>query len=737
MRAFLWLLAALPMAVNAAPLAIDGQLNETEWRDARVFDDFRQVQPLTGKASPYATKVRMLSTPEGLAFGFTVAQPKSLPRSKPATPRDQASSADRVNVYVDYDGNGQAGYNFTVSLADGIEDGTLVDENSFTTDWDGEWQHAVSETEDGYFVEMLLPWSLTAMQKREGEMRRIAVHFDQVIQATGERFGLRGISYNQSRYLSAFLPVEVRQYEQSLFNAYPYASVLSDQVGEDMEYRAGVDLFWKPRGDFQLTASVNPDFGQVESDDLVVDFSAIETYFSDKRPFFTENQEPFRLSAPDDAELIYTRRIGGSRDDGEGAADIDAALKLNGSAKGFEYAYLGAWERDYADDEGKAFNVLRGRYSSNGNRLGYVLTDTDRPFLERRATVHGADFDTSLDALRLRGQVLESRIAEAGEDRNDSAGWLLLNLDRDDWQHELELAHYGQDFDLNDIGYLRRGNLNQFGYEASYFDREHPADSAIGATQWTFEFEEQRDDGGLRLNDRLSVKQRAEYRTGGQRLLEVWQDLPGHDDLISRGHGVWNTPARTSLYGEFESTRVGDWKWFLGGWSHEEGLSGRFYQIQAIAKYFVSDALNLRLMVAPRYSKDWLIWEGQDNEFGRYERMFWRSDFDLSYIPVAGSELRLKLQWLAIDAKHGRDYRLEDGEMRATGAERPDFAINNFGLQLRYRYELAPLSDLFIVYSRGGFAETEERGEGSLGLLDDATRLRDSDQIFVKIRYRL
>ena len=83
---------------------------------------------------------------------------------------------------------------------------------------------------------------------------------------------------------------------------------------------------------------MNPDFGQVESDDLVVNFSATETFISDKRPFFTENQGIFEFTTPSDfSQLLYTRRVGGPADDGVGAGDITAALKLNGSLGATKY----------------------------------------------------------------------------------------------------------------------------------------------------------------------------------------------------------------------------------------------------------------------------------------------------------------------------------------------------------------------------------------------------------------
>jgi hypothetical protein len=107
----------------------------------------------------------------------------------------------------------------------------------------------------------------------------------------------------------------------------------------------------------QLTATINPDFGQVESDNLVVNFSANETFFSDKRPFFTENQGIFEFGTPSDfSQLLYTRRVGGTADDGSGAGDITAAVKLNGNLGAYKY---GVFVADEADDAGRTFSALR------------------------------------------------------------------------------------------------------------------------------------------------------------------------------------------------------------------------------------------------------------------------------------------------------------------------------------------------------------------------------------------
>ena len=159
-------------------------------------------------------------------------------------------------------------------------------------------------------------------------------------------------------------------------------SSLYDNVRKDGEFDAGVDVFWKPNGQVQLTATVNPDFGQVESDDLVVSFDATETFISDKRPFFTENQGIFEFTTPSDfSQLLYTRRVGGPADDGDGSGDIIGALKLNGSVGATKYGIFGA---DEADDVGRTFGALRVVRDFATQNLGLMATYVERPYPRSR-----------------------------------------------------------------------------------------------------------------------------------------------------------------------------------------------------------------------------------------------------------------------------------------------------------------------------------------------------------------
>src|SRR3546814_9210486 len=205
---------------------------------------------------------------------------------------------------------------------------------------------------------------------REGNdgHRTLGVYVDRVIGSTGERAAWPAVSYVQSRFLSEFEPLQVPVLFRSLLPDTPYASCRYDNVGGGIDFEGGADIFWKPSGQFQLTATLNPDFGQVESDDLVVNFGATETFIGDKRPFFTENQGLFEYTTPSDySQLLYTRRVGGPADDGEGSGDITAAVKLNGRFGETKYGVFVAAASGEAET---TFGPLRQGRPLNNQALG-------------------------------------------------------------------------------------------------------------------------------------------------------------------------------------------------------------------------------------------------------------------------------------------------------------------------------------------------------------------------------
>lgn len=733
-RIFLLFLAPCACAAAETTLRIDGRIDEAQWAQAHVFRDFKRTQPYTLDAATVVTEARLLSTPQGIAFAFRCEQPADIPRVKPFTPRDRIRNADRVNVNIDFDADGKTGYNFTVSLSNSIEDAIITNESNFSTDWDADWQHAVQEDETGWSVELLLPWTIATMRGSDTPTRTVAVQVDRVVASRSERSAVPPVFYGNSVYLSGFERITIPQYRAQILDVFPYVSALYDLKNPGSEFRTGADVFWKPSGDFQLTATVNPDFGQVESDELVVNFDAIETFYSDKRPFFTENQAIFDLRSQPDGVLLYTRRIGAASDDGSGrAADIDAAIKVNGNAGGLKYGALLAEEADAA---GRRFAAARLLYPIGDSSIGTLLTSVDRPALDREALVMANDFRWAVSpSLRFEGQLLLSDIEEKGLSTRDSGGVLSFATSPSaKWQHEAVLTHLGGSLDFNDAGYMPRNDSNRASWESTYKRNDLPADSAVAAVTWRGNVHYRANDSGDRLAAYGFLTRNAELRAGGAYFLELRLDSDGWDDQITRGNGkVWRDP-RQWLFAEFESARRGRWQYSLGAWTFQEGVSGRAFQLESSVSFSVSDRLTIDGEINPRWSRDWLIWLGGDR-LASYRREQWDTAINVNWFPRDKHELRAKLQWFAIDAHEATAYRIDPhGRLRADGTA-DDFSVNNFGVQLRYRYEFAPQSELYLVYSRGGY-ERRDRRDDSIDLFTDALSLRDADQFLAKLRYR-
>ncbi len=481
-----FLLPFLLLAWGPPALAvdIDGRVGDSEWQGAEHITDFRKTQPLTGEPPSHATEAWILSTPEGLAVALRNTQPASVPRTQQRVQRDFEEQVDRVNVIVDFDGDGRTGYNFRVSSTDDIYDGVVTDELQFNKDWDGNWKHAVGVDDSGWTVEVLIPWYIASMRDAKGDKRTIKIYLDRIIGTTGERVAWPQASLERSRFLSDFAAIEVANHSQALFAATPYVSGLYDNVGSNSDGDAGVDVVWKPNGQMQLTATVNPDFGQVESDDLVVNFSATETFVSDKRPFFTENQGLFEYTTPSDySQLLYTRRVGGPADDGEGSGDITAALKLNGSIGATKYGVFGA---DEGDTVGRTFGALRVVRDFAKQNLGVMATYVDRPYLDREAAVFGVDHNWRPNARwNVRTRVFGSDIEQEGNGTSDTGATVWADYEMDHgWRQQLIAMHFGNDLQINDAGYLSRNSTNYLHWQVNRRFTDMPETSRYSSKDW-------------------------------------------------------------------------------------------------------------------------------------------------------------------------------------------------------------------------------------------------------------
>ena len=724
-------------------IAVDGQLVEPEWVEARVLEDFRVTEPLTRGTPAHATVARVLAQPDALYVAVRVTHPES-ERVRSRSPRDaRFLEADPVTVMIDFEGQGTSAYEFTVTLSGSVRDGTVLPPpNEVSYDWDGVWYSAVAEDETGWTLEIGLPWSVAPMGASTDGKRRIGVYVSRETQATGERFSFPAIDARSPTFIAEFFPVEVAAHDAGLLAWIPYASATADLLDGGTDFRGGLDLLWKPSAAQQLTATINPDFGQVEADELVVNFSAIETFFTEKRPFFTQNQQLFDLRTTLDGRLINTRRIGAGPDLGpEGQTDILAAAKYGISTAGWELGAFGAAEDDSSEAEGRDFLAARVRRRSDDWSVGYLGTLTERPSLDRSARVHALDGEYAPSpGWALRGQAIRTEIDDPvlDEDHRDGHGaWLAaLYAPGSRFEQNFHASWYDDAFDINDLGFMERNNLRVLESETIWYRRDYPAERFTQSSQWSAELEWRTTDDGERLPSELNLGRSLTWRDGSEFWMIAEHETSGIDDLTTRGGAAFNLPSHHGLEANWLGRRGTYWWVYIEAAAYQEGLDGSGVEVLLSPQYFVSPELNFLLDLTYVETSDWLIWHPDLGRVASYARRQWQIDLDTNWYPSPRSEFRIKLQWVGLRARALRAYDiLANGDLAESGIEPDDFSLSDLGLQARLRYEFKPLSDLFVVYSYGGSVFTD-RDMSFRELLADSIEEPNAHQFLIKLAWR-
>ena len=758
----------IPRVAEAeAAIKVDGRLDEAVWRQVPAYDHMMVTTPDKGETPAHRTHTFLFYTERGLYVGAWNEQPPETLVGR-LSGRDMFETTDAYQIVVDSSGNGLYGYWFRVKLGDSLMDGTLLPERRFESNWDGPWRARTRRTEDGWTAEMFLPWSMLNMPAAGGE-RRMAIEIARFLARRNEVWSWPALPDTEPQFISAFQPVTLREVaakqEVSLF---PYVAGGRDIARRDGSGKAGLDVFWRPSSAFFLSAAVNPDFGQVEADNVVVNLSAFETFFPEKRLFFLENQEVFNTGDygyGTATTLLHTRRIGaavGSRRGGpdfqgdaryadyDTAKPVDLLLATKAVAQQgrSRYGALIAAEDDTAlrtEDSsetatapGRDFGVFRYQFedTADGGRkaLGWLATIADHP--NRRAIAQSLDahYRTPDGALNVDAQVLTSDVA--GE-----TGWggrfNVISRPRTGDQHYFHLATYDDALDLNDLGYLRRNDFTHVFYE--YWWRRQDFERIRETNNWAYVHANVNSDGlltggvvnlhgGLTFNNNTSLD------------LDFFYDPPIWDDRESRGHGVFKQPGYWGLNAFWGSPRDRKVVTSVGtGWRREP-LGGASLRGNVFLNWTPVD--RIRTTVGLDYQNDdsWLVWQGDAN-FATFASERWTLNLGVGAFFTARQHLQLRAQWVAVKAFESRRY-VVPGETYLREVERPQgdapaaFAISDVVIQARYRWQIAPMSDLFVVYNRTGRLPHGRRRGAFASLLEDAFSTPDEEGVLLKLRMR-
>ncbi|HUQ82220.1 MAG TPA: DUF5916 domain-containing protein [Gemmatimonadaceae bacterium] len=335
------LAAAVPFALQAqAPVAaksaratrivgpaprIDGELNDPAWQQATVISDFVQKIPVEGATPSVPTEVRILYDDHGLYVGARMRRPDPAGIRTSITRRDGESDAEVFTISLDPYLDRRTAYSFSISSG-GVRGDAYHSQDSEDsgreTQFDPIWNARARVDGDGWTAELHIPFSqlrfnAAAEQTWGLEMTRNVADKSERIQWVlipvaaagftshfGQLEGITGIPRARRLELLPYVASDLT-YRAKVNPRNPFDDKLGARVGGDLKYGLGPNL--------TLDATINPDFGQVEADPAVVNLTAFETIFEERRPFFIEGNELLTgrgqsfIGRP---SWFYSRRIG-------------------------------------------------------------------------------------------------------------------------------------------------------------------------------------------------------------------------------------------------------------------------------------------------------------------------------------------------------------------------------------------------------------------------------------------
>ena len=388
-------------------------------------------------------------------------------------------------------------------------------------------------------------------------------------------------------------------------------------------------------------------------------------------------------------------------------------------------------------DDGRDFAVARLSYEkSDVNRfaIGYLGTFVDGPIYD--AKVHGIDghYSTSDGRWRADLQLIHSEV----DGTSGQGGFMDVTFAPSSvFQHKLELDYFDEQIDINDLGFLSRNNYGGAQYVFRYASITPDKFIAVfrGAVTVRQQYnisKGQITDSGIYWRNTFEIAGRNTIRAALAYLPERYEDID------SRGNGAYKAEDRIwwNLLWSSDASRMVSWSLSAGAIQEDLGDWTQQYSAGITARPSSSFVLNLDVNYKRR--DGWLVYQGANN-FGAFNGIEWQPNLELNWFIVPRHQLRFSLQWVGVRMNEQGFYAVpaNDGELIPVAPTLPDhdFTVSLLTVQLRYRWEIAPLTDLYLVYNRGN--RLPFRHEDSFrNLFKDTLDDPLVDSFVVKLRYR-
>ena len=596
--------------LRSTPPVIDGVLDDAAWRAAPVFSGLTQWKPNEGQPSQERTTVRLVYDEEALYVAVMAYDRQPTLMVARPTRRDVLGEAERIEVILDTRHDHQTARWFRVNASGSQLDGHISqDGRDFGLEWNGVWEAEPVLSDSGWSVEFKIPYRV--LRFSPAEESTWGINLNRYISRTRERsfWAMVPTAERRRGFVSRFAHLHGIEGIRPARSAevQPYFMGRStwpeDDGARDLFGNAGADVRYGVTSSVTFNATVNPDFGQVEADPEVLNLTAFETFQQERRPFFVEGGDLFETPI----QLFYSRRIGRNPGhfaipDGYDTVDrpfhttILGATRLTGkTARGTSFAVTQALttseharlettlvdaagglprrrRRDALIEPWTHFLVGRVRHDlfSGTSYVGGIGTALNRRYASSAYSA-GVDWDLRWDRDRygFGGQVAAARggFGQQLELRKQS-GWL--------WA-ELSWEAYSADFEIDDLGYLRRNDFYEPGLEVALRQDEIWGPFRSNALtvyrwgRWNF-------DRDL-LEDGIEVELASELRSFWTLGAHTTHHFRALDDRDTRGGPLIVRPASDEYGLSLTSDKRGAFQWSLDATRGRDSASGHWHQL--------------------------------------------------------------------------------------------------------------------------------------------------------------
>ena len=754
---FSFILLFFAIFIKAESIKVDGILDEPEWENAFSINEFYQTSPFNLKKSKDETVAYIFSNKDGIYVGFINKQSNASMLSKKTLRDEMTSLSDKNSVNIDFDGDGNKAYILAINLGDSYFDAIKIKTGDFKTDWDGDWI-AKTKRYDGYWVsEFYLPWNLVLMNQPKGNKRKIKYSVARYRAKEQIWVASSGSTASRPDFFEKLDSLEIANYTKSRLNFFPYVSSNQNSITKFNDNKIGAEIFYNSGTGTQINATFNPDFGQAESDDVVINFSAQETFYSEKRAFFNENQSLFNINNYDRYSVMNTRRIGSApsydceeendsvecEDVKKNYSDIDYAIRYTQKKGKTELGFFTAQEHDESFSIGRNFYAIRSRTDFGNKTLGYMMTHVDDDFNNSTATVNVIDYvSVKSDQLTYFTDLLFS-------EKNDDSKFgyrSQFNFQPSNFSFiSGSVLYFDKDFQLNDFGYLRRADWIHVGLGGGSKKIDFQENSAIDQFEFGFDLNYDSDTGGNSNPLRFDNKNAIIFKDTSKLKFEFGIKTSGKNTTITRKNPDFpfvKIKKKKNITLDFEAINYKFWTydWRISfeqgdkynSWD-SNGYKREFYKIAG--SYFPNDNLKINLQYRVRKENEWLIWS-EDNKFGLYDSQQDTVSVDLNWFNGNKHEVRLKSQFVALQADNPRSLVSDkQGYLYDSNESLKPFTQGVVSFQIRYKYEIAPLSYIYLVYSKGGSNFEEDENYSKSEIFNQPWN-NPSDEVY-SIKFRL